>query len=131
MYVTNMDNNNPFSGINVKLVKALGKKRVLRTIRRRLNIEWRDIMRRKLEVQAKTARARKRQLVRVLKLKQQCNAINTSRRIVQDSWWSTTYEEPTSQAIAIRNDVKNLLSHLERNRAPQQAFYSKGTFRLV
>ena len=126
-----MDNNNPFSGINVKLVKALGKKRVLRTIRRRLNIEWRDIMRRKLEVQAKTARARKRQLVRVLKLKQQCNAINTSRRIVQDSWWSTTYEEPTSQAIAIRNDVKNLLSHLERNRAPQQAFYSKGTFRLV
>ena len=126
-----MDNNNPFSGINVKLVKALGKKRVLRTIRRRLNIEWRDIMRRKLEVQAKTARARKRQLVRVLKLKQRCNAINTSRRIVQDSWWSTTYEEPTSQAIAIRNDVKNLLSHLERNRAPQQAFYSKGTFRLV
>ena len=125
-----MDNNNPFSGINVKLVKALGKKRVLRTIRRRLNIEWRDIMRRKLEVQAMTARARKLQLVRVLKLKQRCNAINTSRRIVQDSWWSTTYEEPTSQAIAIRNDVKNLLRHLERNRAPTQ-FYSKGTFRLV
>ena len=95
-----MDNNNPFSGINVKLVKALGKKRVLRTIRRRLNIEWRDIKRRKLEVQAMTARARNRQLVRVLKLKQQCNAINTSRRIVQDSLWSTTYEEPTSQAIA-------------------------------
>ena len=125
-----MDNNNPFSGINVKLVKALGKKRVLRTIRRRLNIEWRDIMRRKLEVQAKTARARKRQLVRVLKLKQQCNAINTSRRIVQDSWWSKTYEEPTSQAIAIRNDVKNLLRHLEHNRALTH-FYSKGTFRLV